>query len=47
MTPLLLGLHQTIDGWSSYHHEDGWMQQAEIWAAKGSKDVAEVKDNIP
>jgi hypothetical protein len=36
MAPFLLGLHQTIDGWRSYRHEDGWkMQHAEIMAAKG------------
>jgi hypothetical protein len=48
MTPFLLDLHQTIDGWRSYQHEDGWkMQQAEILAAKGDEDVAEVEDDNP
>jgi hypothetical protein len=48
MTPFLLGLHQTIDGWRSYRHEDGWkMQQAEIMAAKGEEDVAEVEEDNP
>jgi hypothetical protein len=47
MTPFLLGLHQNIDGRRSYRHEDGWkMQHAEIMAAKGDDEVAEiVEDN--
>jgi hypothetical protein len=48
MTPFLLGLRQTIDGWRSYRHEDGWkMQQAEIMAVKGDKEVAEVEEDNP
>jgi hypothetical protein len=48
MTPFMLGLHQTIDGWRSYRHEDGWkMQQAEIMAAKVDEDVAEVEEDNP
>jgi hypothetical protein len=48
MTPLLLGLHQTIDGWRSYRHEDGWkVQHAEIMAAKGDGDMAEVVEDNP
>jgi hypothetical protein len=48
MTPFLLGLHQTIGGWRSYRHEDGWkMQQANIMAAKGDEDVAEVGEDNP
>jgi hypothetical protein len=48
MTPFLLGLHQTIDGWRSRHHEDGWkMQQDDIMAAKGDEDVAEVEEDNP
>jgi hypothetical protein len=39
MTPFLLGLHQTIDGWRPYRHEDGWkMQQAEILAAQAGEE---------
>jgi hypothetical protein len=48
MTPFLLGLHQTIDGWRSYRHEDGWkMQHAEIMVAKGDDEVAEVEEDNP
>jgi hypothetical protein len=48
MTPFLLGLHQTIDGWRSYRHEDGWkMQHAEITAAKNDDEVAEVEVDAP
>jgi hypothetical protein len=48
MTPFLLGLHQTIDGWRSYRHEDRRkMQQAEIMAAKGDEDVDEVEEDNP
>jgi hypothetical protein len=44
MTPFLLGLHQTIDGWRSYLDEDVWkMQHAEIMAAKDDYEVAEVE----
>jgi hypothetical protein len=48
MTPFLLGRHQTIDGWRSCRHEDGWkMQHAEIMAAKGDDDMAEVAEDNP
>jgi hypothetical protein len=48
MTPFLLGLHQTIDGWRSFRHEVGWkMQQAEIMAEKGDEDVADVEEDNP
>jgi hypothetical protein len=48
MTPFLLGLRQTIDGWRSYRHEDGWkMQHAGIMAAKGDDEVAEVEEDDP
>jgi hypothetical protein len=45
LTPLLLGLHQTIDGWRPYRHEDGWkIQQAEIMTAQaGEKESGEEK----
>jgi hypothetical protein len=46
MTPFLLGLHQTIDGWRSYRHEYGWkMQHAAIMAAKCDDEVAEVEED--
>jgi hypothetical protein len=39
---------QTIYGWRSNRHEDGWkMQHAEILAAKGDEDVAEVEEDNP
>jgi hypothetical protein len=48
MTPFMLGLHQTIDGWRSYRHEDEWkMQHSEIMAAKGDDEVAEVEEDDP
>jgi hypothetical protein len=42
MTPFLLSLHQTIDGWRSYRHEDGWKM-----AAKGDDEMAEVEEDDP
>jgi hypothetical protein len=48
MTPFMLVLHQIIDGWRSYRHEDGWkMQHAGIMAAKGDDEVAEVEEDDP
>jgi hypothetical protein len=47
VTPFFLGLKQNIDGWRHHRHEYGWkMQQAEIWAAQGDEDEAEVEDDF-
>jgi hypothetical protein len=47
LTPFLMGLHMSIDGWRSGRDKEGWrLREAEVNASRGSEDESESEEQL-